>query len=41
MDGFGLEKVNISECIELVLAALAGNLAILVIDALDEVEEPK
>ena len=41
MDGFGLAKLNISECVELVIAALAGNLVILVIDALDKVEEPK
>jgi ankyrin repeat protein len=40
-DGFEPAKVNISECVELILAALADNPATLVIDALDEVEEPK
>jgi ankyrin repeat protein len=40
-DGFELAKVDISGCIELILAALADNPATLVIDALDEVREPK
>ncbi|KAH3974206.1 hypothetical protein HBI56_088980 [Parastagonospora nodorum] len=41
IDGFGPAKFSISECVELILAALADNPATSVIDALDEVEEPK
>jgi hypothetical protein len=41
MDGFEPAKFSISECVELMLAALADNPATIVIYALDEVEEPK
>jgi ankyrin repeat protein/predicted nucleic acid-binding protein len=40
-DGFEIAKLKISQCVELILAVLVDNPATIVIDALDEVEEPK
>ncbi|PVH75425.1 hypothetical protein DL98DRAFT_427615, partial [Cadophora sp. DSE1049] len=40
-DGFEMTKAKISDCVELILAALEDNPATLVIDALDEIDNPK
>ena len=40
-DGFEIRKPNISDCVELIFAALDDNPATLIIDGLDEIDEPK
>jgi hypothetical protein len=40
-DGFEVERPKITDCVELILAVLENDPATLVVDALDEMDEPK